>query len=212
MAGKITLLAGGAALALLTACANPGQPTNTEAGAATGAMLGGLAGLLSGGDNRLGRTAVGAGFGAVVGGMIGSSLDAQAAELQRDMGDGVTVRNTGSEILVSVPQDILFATDSATVSAGSYSNLRTLAGSLVRYPDTRVEVVGHTDSTGTADYNQGLSERRAQSVAAVLRSEGVRADRVVAFGRGETQPVATNLTPEGRAANRRVEVIIRPVQ
>lgn len=212
MAGKITLLMGGAALVVLTACTNPGQPTNTEAGAATGAMLGGLAGLLSGGDNRLGRTAVGAGFGAVVGGMIGSSLDAQAAELQRDMGDGVTVRNTGSEILVSVPQDILFATDSATVSGGSYANLRTLASSLVRYPDTLVEVVGHTDSTGTAEYNQGLSERRAQAVAAVLRSEGVAANRVVAYGRGETQPVATNLTPEGRAANRRVEVIIRPVQ
>jgi outer membrane protein OmpA-like peptidoglycan-associated protein len=211
MARRLTLAIGGIGLLALTGCLNPdGATPNTQAGATTGAILGGFAGLVSGGDNRLGRAAVGAGIGAAVGGLIGANLDRQARELQRDMGAGVAVTNTGSEILVSMPDNILFALDSAAVEPRSRAQLRVLAESLNRYPETRIEVAGHTDSTGSAAYNQGLSERRAAAVAAVLRGEGVRGDRIISYGLGETQPVATNLTAEGRAQNRRVDIIIRP--
>ena len=211
MARKLSLVVGGIGILALAGCMNPdGTTSNTQTGAATGALLGGFAGLISGGDNRLGRAAVGAGLGAAVGGVIGANLDRQARELERDMGAGVAVTNTGSEILVSMPDNILFAVDSAVVEPGNRAQLRVLAESLRRYPDTRIEVVGHTDSTGSAAYNQGLSERRAASVAGVLRGEGVRADRITSYGQGESQPVATNLTAEGRAQNRRVEIIIRP--
>jgi len=211
MARRLTLAIGGIGILALVGCANPdGTTPNTQAGVTTGAILGGFAGLISGGDNRLGRAAVGAGIGAAVGGIIGANLDRQARELQRDMGAGVAVTNTGSEILVSMPDNILFALDSAAVEPRSRAQLRVLAESLNRYPETRIEVVGHTDSTGSAAYNQGLSERRAAAVAAVLRGEGVRGDRIISYGLGETQPVATNLTAEGRAQNRRVDIIIRP--
>ena len=109
-----------------------------------------------------------------------------------------------------MPQDVLFATDSATLRPDLTYDLRAVAGSLNRYPDSSVEVIGHTDNSGAAAYNQDLSQRRATSVAQVLRDAGVQGNRLAAYGRGEDQPVASNLTPEGRAANRRVEIIIRP--
>jgi outer membrane protein OmpA-like peptidoglycan-associated protein len=120
------------------------------------------------------------------------------------------VTNTGEYLIVNMPQDLLFATDSASVRPDLTADLRTVAASLLKYPNSRIEVIGHTDNTGSAAYNQDLSQRRAVSVAGVLRESGVPSGRLAAYGRGEDQPVASNLTPEGRAQNRRVEIIIRP--
>ncbi len=198
----------------LTACVatNPdGTPSKTQQGAITGALIGGAIGGASKGGDKLGKAAAGAMSGGLIGGAIGSQLDAQARELEADIqNDRVRIVNTGSELIVTLPEGILFATDSAAVMPSLMNDLYAVADNLNRYPNSRVEVIGHTDNTGSAAYNMDLSQRRAMSVATVLRNGGVSAARVVAYGRGEDQPVASNLTPEGRAQNRRVEIIIRP--
>ena len=109
-----------------------------------------------------------------------------------------------------MPQDILFAVDSAAINSSLRSDLGVLAGSLQRYPGSTVQVVGHTDNTGAAAYNQDLSEHRAGSVASALINSGVDSRRIRAIGRGENNPIASNLTVEGRAQNRRVDITIRP--
>ena len=124
--------------------------------------------------------------------------------------DRILIENTGSELIVTMPEGILFDVDSAAIRAGLQSDLRALASNLNQYPDTDVIVEGHTDNTGSAAYNQDLSTRRAQAVSGVLLEAGVAPFRVSSIGRGEDDPLATNLTPEGRQQNRRVEVIIRP--
>ena len=111
-----------------------------------------------------------------------------------------------------MPEGILFDFDSAAIRAGLQSDLRALARNLQQYPNTTVDVVGHTDSEGSAEYNMDLSSRRAAAVAGVLLEQGVAPSRIRSYGRGESEPVATNLTPEGRQQNRRVEVIIRPIR
>ncbi|MEZ5913588.1 MAG: OmpA family protein [Paracoccaceae bacterium] len=200
----------------LTACVDPNAypddpNARTRQGAVTGAVLGGLFGATRKGDDKLAKAAIGAAAGAAIGGAIGQSLDRQAAELRNEIGDSrVRVVNTGSELVVTMPQDILFATDSAAVRPDLQSDLRAVAAHLQRYPDSSIAVVGHTDNTGSASYNYDLSTRRASAVAAVLMDSGVPSHRVQAYGRGEDQPVASNLTPEGRAQNRRVDIIIRP--
>lgn len=192
----------------LSACSSMGQ--RERAGVATGAAAGGLLGALVPG-NRGATAAAGAAGGAVVGGIIGSRLDAQAEDLRESFDDSrIEVTNTGSALKVVMPQDILFATDSADISPALSGDLRALAAHLQDYPGSRVEVIGHTDNTGDAGYNLGLSERRAQSVTRVLLNNGVRGARVQAIGKGDSEPVTTNLTPEGRAQNRRVEVMIIP--
>jgi outer membrane protein OmpA-like peptidoglycan-associated protein len=113
-------------------------------------------------------------------------------------------------LVVTLPQDILFATDSAVVRSGLQSDLGALARNLQDYPSTTVQVIGHTDNVGDAGYNQDLSSRRASSVSTILTANGVASYRIQSYGRGEDAPVATNLTPEGRAQNRRVEIIISP--
>lgn len=197
----------------LAGCVAPTTEENrrTNTGAVTGALIGGAIGASAKGDDKLLKAAVGAVIGGTIGGAIGATLDRQAAELRNSIGDDrVSVTNTGSELIVNLPQDILFATDSATLRGDLTQDLRAVARSLLNYPDTTVQVVGHTDNVGSAAYNQNLSQRRAQSVAAVLQANGVPGGRIVAFGRGEDQPVASNLSDAGRAQNRRVEIIIRP--
>lgn len=197
----------------LAACTNPqtGERSRAREGALAGAFLGGLFGSRSKGGNRAAKTAAGAVVGAAVGTAIGAALDAQAEQLRNEFSDGrIDVINTGDALLVRMPQDILFDFDSAEVRPGLRSDLFVLARSLNDYPDTTVEVVGHTDNTGTAAYNQDLSERRARSVKSVLEQGGVAPSRILAFGRGEDDPIADNLTPEGRARNRRVDITIRP--
>ncbi|MBI1220083.1 MAG: OmpA family protein [Rhodobacteraceae bacterium] len=191
---------------------NPNDPNaNARTGAITGAVVGGLAGALSGGRGAFGKTVVGAAAGGVVGAIAGGALDRQAKDLRSGLGDdNITVVNTGNELVVSMPQDILFATDSTEVQPSLQRELAAVAQNLRQYPDSLVTVIGHTDNVGTATYNQDLSQRRADAVSAILLQDGVRASRLIAYGRGESQPVATNLTPEGRAQNRRVEIHIHP--
>lgn len=200
----------------LTGCMDPGpEPANGNTRAQNGALIGAGIGAILGathesGNDRLRNAALGAAVGAGAGAMIGHSLDKQAAELRGSMGNNVRVVNTGNELVVTMPQDILFDTDSAAVRYDLRTDLRALANNLRDYPNSTVDVVGHTDNTGTAAYNQNLSSRRASAVAAVLKDAGVRPSRVRSFGRGEDQPVASNLSAEGRRQNRRVEIIIRP--
>ncbi len=214
---KKSLILATAGVVTLSACTNPadyppGQDPQqkTKQGAAIGGFIGAVTGLATAGDDPAKSAAVGAVVGAGAGALIGSQLDKQAAELRSSMGSDVKIRNTGSELIVTMPQDILFATDSAELTGSLRSDLASLARSLQRYPNTTVDVIGHTDNTGTAAYNQNLSARRAASVAAVLRANGVASSRIRAFGRGESEPIASNYTAAGRAQNRRVEIVIRP--
>lgn len=205
------ILAAAGVLALAACSPTTEDNRRTRAGLGAGALLGGALGaMVAGDDNRLAGAVVGAAAGSIVGAAIGDRLDRQAAELRRDLGEDVQIRNTGAELVVTMPQDLLFAVDSAVVRPDLQADLRTLATNLNRYDDSRIRVVGHTDNTGSASYNQGLSERRANAVAAVLRNAGVSGARITAIGRGEERPIATNLTPEGRAQNRRVEIVITP--
>ncbi len=196
----------------LAACTDPntGQRNNAKTGALVGGALGGLFGLSRDGDAPA-ETIIGAAVGAAIGGAIGDILDKQAAELRNDLGnDQVKIVNTGSELIVTMPQDILFAVDSAEVQPGLRGDLAVLANNLQRYPDSVVQVVGHTDNTGAATHNQALSTRRAAAVSGILAANGVPQYRLQAIGRGEDAPIASNLNEEGRALNRRVEIIIRP--
>ncbi len=211
------LLASVAALGL-SACAQPGAYSddpnaNAKRGALIGAGLGAAAGILASDDKdeRKKNAVKGALIGGAGGAIYGNVLDRQEADLRRQIGnDDVIIRNTGDRLIVTMPQDILFATDSTTVRADLQSDLRALAGNLQAYPNSTVQVIGHTDQTGDAAYNQDLSERRARAVAGVLVSSGVSSGRIQTIGRGESQPIASNLTAEGRAQNRRVEIVILP--
>jgi outer membrane protein OmpA-like peptidoglycan-associated protein len=215
---KTPLLLAAASLLALTACVDPNAyPDDPNARAKQGAIIGGLTGAVVGaatsrdGDELKGAI-IGGALGAGGGAIIGADLDRQAAELRGSLSSNISVTNMGDYLVVNMPQDLLFATDSANLRPDLRSDLNAVAASLLKYPNSRIEVIGHTDNTGTAAYNQDLSQRRASSVASVLRDNGVPGARIAAYGRGEDQPVASNLTPEGRAANRRVEIIIRPIR
>ena len=212
---KTPLILASVGLLALTACVDPNAYQNDPNGRAkNGALLGGLAGAIIGGTSdggdKVAKAVVGGAIGAAVGGAIGSSQDQQAAELRGALSSNISVTNTGQYLIVNMPQDLLFATDSATLRGDLTRDLNAVASSLLKYPNSKIEVMGHTDNTGSAAYNQDLSQRRAVSVAEVLRNSGVPSGRVVSYGRGEDAPIASNLTPQGRAQNRRVEIIIRP--
>lgn len=215
---KSTTLAGLAGIFVLSACTDINTPTNdpnqrTKEGAAVGAVAGALAGMLRGDDDdaRRRNAILGAVVGGGVGAVVGSNLDKQAAELQNAIGDDrIQIINTGDELIVRMPQDILFAVDSTTIGNALRSDLRALADNLQRYPGSTVIVNGHTDSTGSASYNLSLSQGRADAVAAVLITNGVSSGRIRPIGRGEHDPIATNQTSAGRALNRRVDIVIRP--
>ncbi|WP_299726012.1 OmpA family protein [uncultured Tateyamaria sp.] len=194
--------------ALGTGPDNPNQKRNQ--GAIIGATSGAVLGALIKDDNRGDGALVGAIVGGAVGAGIGYNLDQQEAELRRDLDNGVTITNTGDRLIVSFPEAILFATNSFTVRPGLNNDMAALAQSLQRYPQSTIQIVGHTDSDGDAAFNQQLSERRANAVADVLLNQGVPFNRVRTFGRGESQPIASNFTPEGKAQNRRVEIVILP--
>ncbi len=195
----------------LSGCTDTGDNSRTKSGALIGAGIGAILGATrESGNDRVKNAAVGAALGAGAGALIGNALDKQAAELRGSMGNDVKIVNTGDRLIVTMPQDILFNIDSAAVRPDLRSDLRALATSLRDYPNTTVDVLGHTDNTGTAAYNQNLSSRRANAVASVLINAGVRSSRIRSFGRGEAEPISSNLTSEGRRQNRRVEIIIRP--
>lgn len=206
----------------LTACTSPARfdgaasPTTNEKaknGAILGATIGAIGGYMTGGSKKEKRQ--NALKGAVIfggtGALIGNELDKQEADLRRTMGnDNVLIQNTGDRLIVTLPQDILFATDSATLRPDLTSDLRALASNLQAYPNTSVQIIGHTDNVGEAGYNQRLSVARAESVSRILMNNGVSSNRLIAIGRGEDQPVSSNLTAEGRERNRRVEIVILP--
>jgi len=218
---KRPVLLASAALLALTACTDPAtvDPNDprdkTRQGALLGGALGAVAGLVTGDtpEERRQNALKGAVIGGVAGGVIGARLDRQEADLRRDLNnDDVIIENTGESLIVTLPQDILFATDSTQVRADLRRDLQALAGNLQAYPASTVQIIGHTDNVGDAAYNQDLSERRAGAVAGVLLDSGISAGRIRTMGRGEAQPVSSNLTPEGRAQNRRVEIVIVPTE
>ena len=180
-------------------------------GGVGGAVLGGLLGGVIGG--KTGRI-VGAGIGGVAGGVVGYKMDQQIKELkEQTAGSGVDVTEVdgGNAILVNLPDGVTFDVGSATLQPAFRATLDQVATSLQQYPSSLVDVYGHTDSTGSDAFNQTLSENRARTVANYLVSRGVGAARVRSQGFGETMPVASNDTVDGRAKNRRVEIKIVPV-
>ncbi|OYW88267.1 MAG: hypothetical protein B7Z20_02960 [Sphingobium sp. 32-64-5] len=206
-----------AALATTSACVtNPetGQRTVSKAaiGGIGGALGGYLLGDLVGGKRDRTEKVVGAGIGALAGAGIGAYMDAQEKKLrEQTAGTGVDVIRDGDDLLLRMPSGITFGFDSAEVQTQFQPTLNEVASTLVQFPKTYIDIYGHTDSDGSDAYNQGLSERRAQSVANYLALRGVQSARMATRGYGETQPIASNTTEEGKAANRRVEIKIVPV-
>ncbi len=200
----------------LTACVDSTAYQNdpnarTKNGAILGGLLGAAAGVAVSGDgDELKGALIGGALGAGTGALIGQDLDRQAAELRGSLNSNIGVTNYGDYLVVNMPQDLLFATDSASLSGSLTSDLRAVAASLQKYPNSTIQVIGHTDNVGEAAYNQDLSQRRAVAVAEVLRNSGVPSGRISTIGRGEDAPIASNQTDSGRAQNRRVEIIIRP--
>jgi outer membrane protein OmpA-like peptidoglycan-associated protein len=188
--------------------------SNTAKGAGIGAAIGAVAGILTGPDSRAHRknALIAAGVGALAGGAVGNYMDRQEAKLRQQLaGTGVSVTRNGDTITLNMPGNITFKTDSADVNGSFYEVLNSVSLVLKEYDKTILEVAGHTDNTGSDQYNQALSQRRANSVAQYLESHGVNAQRVMTVGAGETHPIASNDTPDGRQANRRVELSLEPI-
>ena len=196
----------------LTGCAQTQQAarTKTGQGAAIGAAAGALAGAVIGhqsGNTRTGAV-IGGLAGAAIGGGIGYKLDQQAKELQQIK--DAEVRREEDRLVVTMSEAILFDLNSTALKPGAKQQLEKMAEVMVRYPDNDILVTGHTDNTGSEKYNQDLSERRAKAVKNYLILKGISAGRITSMGFGETMPVASNATPEGRQKNRRVEIEIKP--
>ncbi len=213
---KRTILIGSILAIFLAGCeTNPYQGEHRKAatgatiGAGTGALLGGV---VAGSGDRTKGAVLGAVIGATLGGVIGHQMDKQEAELRRQMeGTGVEVKREGDTLRLEAPSSITFDTNRSDVKAEFKPVLDRVASSIAQYPGTVIQVEGHTDSVGTASYNQTLSESRAKSVRSYLIQRSVAANRIDAVGYGLTRPIADNTTAEGRARNRRVEVLIIPV-
>ena len=187
------------------------QTSKAAKGAGIGAAAGAVVGLLTKGD-KLQNALIGAGVGAIAGGGVGYYMDVQEAKLRQQLeGTGVSVTRMGDNITLNMPSSITFALNSADLNAQFYNALNGVTMVLKEYNKTVIEVAGHTDSSGSDQYNMQLSERRAQSVASYLSSQGVQSSRLMTVGAGETRPVASNDTEQGRSANRRVEMTIVPV-
>lgn len=185
--------------------------TGTGIGAAVGAAAGALSG--SGSTSRRDRALIGAAVGAAAGAGIGAYMDRQEQELRDSMrGTGVDVERRGDDIVLNMPSSVTFGFDSSDLTVQARNALNDVANILTQYTDTRVNIVGHTDSTGSVSYNQQLSERRAEAVGNYLAQSGVMNNRLYMTGSGPHQPVASNATEEGRAQNRRVEITLSPIQ
>lgn len=202
----------------LTACTtvNPytgeKQTSKLAIGAGIGAASGALIGLITADSkDRQKNALIGAGIGALAGGSIGYYMDVQEAKLrQRLQNSGVSVTRVGDQIMLNMPGNVTFETASADINANFYDVLNSVSVVLKEYEKTTVDVIGHTDSVGSESYNQGLSENRARSVANYLSGQGVLPARLLIAGMGESQPIASNSTPQGRSQNRRVNLQISP--
>ena len=196
-----------AALALqLVACSSMNKTTKgTAVGATAGAVIGGVIG------KKAGNTVLGAILGAAIGGAagayIGHYMDKQAEEIKRDI-EGASVERVGEGIKITFKEGLLFKTGEASLHPQAKTNLEKLSATLNKYPDTAVLIEGHTDDQGSDEFNLDLSQKRAQAVAAQLGANKVDPTRLTLMGYGESQPVMTNDTPEGRQANRRVDLAI----
>jgi outer membrane protein OmpA-like peptidoglycan-associated protein len=196
---------------LISACAEieNSPQKNTVQGAGIGAAVGAVAGLILGDDKK--DVLIGTAAGAVIGGVVGNRLDAQEAALRDSLSSkDTTIQNTGSELIVTLPEGITFDVDSTYVRNSFRPEIAKIAANLQEYSDTTVDVIGHTDSTGAAAYNQALSADRARSVTNILTAQGVDNNRIASYGRGENSPIASNDDEYGKAKNRRVEIVIRP--
>lgn len=193
------------AVILISGC----SASNTVKGGAIGTVGGGVVGGVIG--NQLGNTTLGVIIGAVVGGtagaLIGNYMDKQAEEIKKDI-EGAKVERVGEGIKITFDSGILFMTNSSSLQSEAKLNISKLAKILNKYPDTNVLITGHTDSDGTEEYNQTLSEKRAKAVSDYAITQGIASSRISMVGLGETEPVASNDTPDGKKLNRRVEIAI----
>jgi outer membrane protein OmpA-like peptidoglycan-associated protein len=190
------------------------QASKAGTGAGIGAAIGAVAGVLSGddADERRKRALIGAGVGALAGAAVGSYMDRQEAALREELaGTGVSVTRIGDDIILNMPGNVTFETNQAAIDASFYPVLNSVAKVAQEFDRTLIDVAGHTDSTGTVAYNMTLSQRRANSVAQYLQSQGVDPTRVYAEGYGPHYPIADNSTAQGRAENRRVEIALKPL-
>jgi outer membrane protein OmpA-like peptidoglycan-associated protein len=209
------------AAALALALAVPGCTTTnpytgeqevnkTTKGAGIGALAGLLTAVAIGGDRK--KLLIGAGVGALAGGAVGNYMDRQEDKLRMQLqSTGVSVTRSGDNIILNMPGNVTFATNSSDISADFYPVLNSVVLVLNEYDKTYIDIIGHTDNTGSAAYNQQLSEARASSVARYFESRNILSQRIVARGVGFSQPIASNDTPEGRAMNRRVEILLTPI-
>ncbi|MBZ4660247.1 MAG: OmpA family protein [Desulfacinum sp.] len=205
-------------LMLVSACAGPrnrtekGAMIGTGVGAATGAVLGQAIGRNT--ESTLIGAAAGALVGGIAGGMIGNYMDRQEQEMRQALAgvEAASIQRDQNVLAVTFRSDVLFDFDSAVLKPGAYDEIDRVAGVLNNYPQTRIRVEGHTDSTGSETYNQQLSERRAMAVKNALVARGVDPARIDVVGYGESKPIATNATEAGRQLNRRVNIVITPVQ
>ena len=214
------LLTGISVAALLGACTttDPYSSTprrnNTGTGAIAGAVGGALLGYLTNtSDSEEGRknALIGAGIGALGGAAVGAYMDRQQRDLEAELsGSGVGVARQGDNLVLRMPSDVTFASNQSSINPAFYATLDDVAAVLNRYDQSIVDIIGHADSDGAEDYNLNLSRQRASSVAQHLVSRNVLPDRLFVDGRGESEPVATNATADGKARNRRVEILIRP--
>ncbi len=203
---KKTIITSLAIVILTTSCKNMNK---TQKGAAVGVAGGAAVGAVIG--KAAGNTALGAIIGATVGGVtgavIGNKMDKQAEEIEKEV-PGAKVERVGEGIVVEFSNAVLFGFDQSSISSNAQSTLDDLISILNKYPDTDLEIQGHTDNTGTDNYNKGLSERRAQAVASYLTNHNISSKRVKTVGFGETVPKYTNDTESGRSENRRVNFLI----
>jgi outer membrane protein OmpA-like peptidoglycan-associated protein len=213
---KTLILIGIIGIFAMSGCAGPQTKTGkgTAYGAAGGAVAGAILGQAIGRDTEgtLIGAAAGAAVGAAAGAGVGHMMDKQEAEMRDALAasEAAAVKREGDLLAITLKGDVGFDLDSDVVRPGLHNELDRIAQIMVKYPQTSILVEGHTDSTGSETYNQQLSERRANSVKNLLVARGVQAQRITIIGNGESQPVATNATPEGRQMNRRVEIRINP--
>lgn len=206
------------ALAFTSGCVtNPETGNQRLSKAAIGGIGGALGGYLLGdiigGRNDRTEKILGAGLGGLAGAGVGYYMDEQEKKLrQQTAGTGIDVERDGDNLILNMPSNVTFPVDSAAIQPQFRETLLSVANTLSQYEKSYIDVYGHTDSTGADSYNQSLSERRADSVANFLGNSGVQSARLATRGFGESQPIATNTTEEGRAANRRVELKIVPIR
>ncbi|MFZ1623917.1 MAG: OmpA family protein [Gammaproteobacteria bacterium] len=190
------------------------KTSNTTKGAAIGAGVGAAIGLITGDSSseRKKRALILAGAGGLAGGAVGNYMDRQEAKLRAQLqGTGVSVTRSGDNIILNMPGNVTFKTNSADINASFYQVLNSVALVLKEFDKTVVDIAGHADSTGADDKNLELSQRRAGSVSSYLGAQGINAQRLIAVGYGEARPIASNDTAEGRTLNRRVEITLVPV-